>query len=220
MRERRQPSPGKGLLRWLRGSVVGGASFGLALTGHLCAGGQVNALTASALGGFVIVFGVALSSRQWRLPSLLAFLSGFQVVFHLIVSASSTPAWDADISSHAGHNMSMAATMDMSGSMDMSPVGGPVDHWMSSPAAMVAFHLAAAVITAVLLCHGEACCWALIGLLLRPLLLLRAPRRPLVVSRRWQPTAAPSPVGCEVLASDLVRRGPPVPRPMLVTSFL
>ncbi len=180
-----------GALRPLRGAAVGISATVLAVTGHVLAGGRPPAPTDLALllaAAWAVA--TALGGRRWGLPSLLAVLAGAQVVLHVGL-AGATPV------GAAGAGRAMAGMAGMAGSGGAAH--GP---WM------LLAHLAAALLTAVLLRRGEDWLWALLELVTRG---RRAPAAPPVVR-----AGAPLPFDGTVLAplpspyrSSEPRRGPP-----------
>jgi hypothetical protein len=142
-------APTRGTLRVLRGAAVGTTAIGLALAGHVSAGGALpGPTTAVALLALTVAGSVALSGRRWTGSSLFTVLLGVQVVFHVAFGSHPTATAPAGMTAHehAGHSMS---------------------------ASMVLGHLLAASVTALLLSHGESWCWRLAALLGRPLQVAR-----------------------------------------------
>lgn len=171
-------------LRGLRGSVVGLSAAGLGVLGHSMAGGALPSLSvvAAATAGLVLL-GVAMSDREWGLPSLLSVLLGAQLALHVVLASG--------------------ARAKMAGMPGMS-------HQGTVPGlAMTAVHVGAAVLAAALLRRGELWCQSLVHVLGRPLravLLVALP-----VPRPVLATAHPAPAGGHHLhlAHSLSRRGPP-----------
>jgi hypothetical protein len=183
--------PTEGLMRWLRGGVVGLVASTLALTGHSLAAGMslqpTHLVWASAC---AVPVAVALSGRRWTLPSLLTVLLGAQLAFHLAFAGMS----------HAGHGG--MATGSMAGPMTTETGHGAVS--------MVLSHVVAAMLTAMVLRRGEDWCWSLVRLLTRPWRLLLDVRLPLAQAplRLGVPLVAKA--GHLLLLSDSQpRRGPP-----------
>ncbi len=159
--------------------------MGLSVSGHILAGGALPApATAATLLGVTAAGSIALSGRRWTVSALVSVLLGVQVVCHLALAGS--PAGHLANHRHAAHGAS---------------------------ASMVAAHVLAAVVTAVLLSRGESWCWRLVALLSRPVHVAA-----LLTARTPQAFGAPSPApavgSLPVLRSLLLgdaqpRRGPP-----------
>lgn len=151
------------------------------------AGGALPSLSvvAAATAGLVLL-GVAMSDREWGLPSLLSVLLGAQLGLHVVLASGAR----AEMSTMAG----------MPGMSHQGTVPG---------LAMTAVHVGAAVLAAALLRRGELWCQALVHVLGRPLravLLVALP-----VPRPVLATAHPAPASGHRLhlAHSLSRRGPP-----------
>jgi hypothetical protein len=179
-----------GLARWLRGAAVGLSATALALGGHVLGGGQLPSsapLVACALA--TVLGSVALSGRRWTLPPLLGVLLGVQAAFH-VAFAGAAPAAANHALPGAHHTV-----------MTVHHTG-----WEMGVA-----HIAAALLTGLVLRRGEDLCWRLVVMLSRPLRVFRvlthpapadlAPHRivgpALPLARRW------------MLVDVAPRRGPP-----------
>ena len=180
-----------GTARGGRGLVVGSVASGLAVGGHVLAAGTPPGLMSLAgLTAAAVLVAVALSGVRWRLATLLALLLGVQATFH--VALASAGHAHAPALTHAAH---AGATTDGSG-------------WR-----MLAAHLVAAALTALLLRRGEDVFWQLASAVTRPARAARlllgapatAPRRPDLAGAR---STAPL-VGR--LVDVAPRRGPPAP---------
>jgi hypothetical protein len=127
----RAAPPVAGATRWVRGATVGWIASALSVGGHvLGAGGAPGLLPLTGLTSAAVLAAVALSGVRWRVASLLALLLGTQVVFHVVLAAAHAhPA----VPAHSTHLA--AAPGSVSGRM-------------------LALHLAAAVVTALLLRCG------------------------------------------------------------------
>jgi hypothetical protein len=178
-------------LRVARSAVVALSAIGLALLGHLTAGGSTptpGTLTMVVLVVWLLSYG--LSGRRWTVGPLVAVLLGAQLLFHVVF---------ADATATHAHFGSLAG--------DASPARG------HSALLMLAGHLAAALLTALLLRRGEDWLWGLVGLLARAWRAARiAAARPLDATRALagrQPGEVPAALG--LLEHAVARRGPPVP---------
>jgi hypothetical protein len=173
-------------LRWLRGSAVGAASVALATSGHVLGGGAVPAATVLLLSAGAMLLSVALSNRRWTLAPLLVVLLGTQVVCHVLLGG------------HGAGGASLhhpAVTAGAAG----SPAG-----------AMLAAHVAAALLTAWLLRCGDDCCARLVELLAVTWRVASAARP--TTLRRPQLSAAPVAAAAPTmreLEHAVARRGPP-----------
>jgi hypothetical protein len=158
------------------------------------AGGALPSAPVVALAtGVLVLLGVAMSGREWRLPSLLIVLVGAQLALHVALAGG------AEAQSHAMPGMSHA------GMADMGTLPGLT---------MSAMHVGAAVLAAVLLRRGEQWCLSLVDLLGRPVRAIRMVVVPLPRQRRL-PVQAPPPSGARTrhLSPSLSRRGPPALSP-------
>jgi hypothetical protein len=136
-----------GILRWVRAAVVGLSASGLALLGHVAAGGAAppaGQLTLAVLA--LLVVSRALSVRRWTIGPLLAVLLGSQALFHVAFSGLSGAA----VHAHGGQHVT--------GGTPMPGHSGPL---------MLLGHSAAALLTALLLRRGEDWLWSLVALVTR-----------------------------------------------------
>ncbi|MDE8669990.1 hypothetical protein PY310_15520 [Pseudarthrobacter sp. H3Y2-7] len=193
--------------RLLRTAAVAGSVLSLAVAAHLFGGGQLPPTPVLAACTALVVLCVMVLTR-WKLkiPVLGAVLTGGQVFLHSLFSALSTvtPGGSASSGSVSGRHLHTSA-----GAGIPLPAAQNLDGylpWDLEPA-MGTAHLAATLVTAVLLAKGEAALWALAAWL-RPILFLSpadfvhvtaapapSPRR-FTILRRTMPRAHP-------------RRGPP-----------
>jgi hypothetical protein len=179
-------------LRWIRGSVVGLSSILLAAVGHLAAGGMRPDGRLSLCAAVIAACaGVALSGRRWRLPSLLGVLLGAQLVYHVSFGGMSGDGTRAPTDS--------MCSMGAAGAMCGTSAG-----WM------IAMHVCAAVLTAMVLLRAESWCWTVVEVLTWPVRSRGAlpPLAPPEVALR------PSAVAFSVVSSPMLefvqpRRGPP-----------
>jgi hypothetical protein len=177
-------------LRLVRSAVVALSANGLALLGHLTAGGSTPApgpLMMLVLVVLLVTYG--LSGKRWTVGPLVAVLLGSQVLFHVVF---------ADATTTHGHHGSLA------GGMSSAP-GHPA-------LLMLAGHAAAAMLTAMLLRRGEDWLWGLVALLARA---WRAVR--IAAARPVDPTHASAgslpgevPAALDLLEHEVARRGPPL----------
>lgn len=141
-------------LRVLRGLVVATLSVTIAAFSHVAGGGLTPGVLGTVLAlAFAVLISIALSGRALSLPPLAAAVVASQVVFHLLFSlGAALPASARGV--HVGMlGMVMSggstATLPDLGSSTVSAVEGLAD------ARMWIGHLAAAVVTIMLLLHGE-----------------------------------------------------------------
>lgn len=150
--------PTSGALRWLRGATVGLVATGLALAGHALGGGAAPAAGPLSMIALAAVLGsVALSGQRWSATALLGVLLGVQLAAHVVFAAGAAAAVPMHHAPLAVHGLPMLAG-----------------------------HLAAAVLTALLLRRGETWCWRVTGLLSRP---VRATRALDVPVMPWRPAS-------------------------------
>ena len=176
-------------LRSVRAAVVALSASGLALLGHVAAGGTTPPSGQLALAILaVLVVSLALSARRWTIGPLLAVLLGSQALFHVAFSGAGA----AHV--HGGQHVGGASSM-------------PGHPWLL----MLVGHGVAALMTALLLRRGEDWLWGLVALLARAWRVARvAPEGPVGASR----TLAMSRSGdvqtvLDLLEHAVARRGPP-----------
>jgi hypothetical protein len=171
-------------LRGLRGSVVGLSAAGLGLLGHTMAGGALPSVPVVALAtAGLVLLGIAMSDRQWGLPSLLTVLVGAQLGFHLVLAGG------------AGAQMQAMPGMSHQG--------------MVPGLTMTAAHVAAAAVAAIVLRRGELWCHALVELMSRPVRAIALAVVPLPRLRPVPIHAAAGGTSQLHLSDSLSRRGPP-----------
>jgi hypothetical protein len=178
-----------GVLRSVRAAVVGLSASGLALLGHLAAGGTApppGQLVLAVLA--VLVVSLALSARRWTIGPLLAVLLGSQTLFHVAFSGAGA----AHV--HGGQHVAGASSM-------------PGHPWLL----MLVGHGVAALLTALLLRRGEDWLWGLAALLSRAWRVVRVASEEQVaaplsraMSRRGNMRAV-----LDMLEHAVARRGPP-----------
>jgi hypothetical protein len=151
------PTGTVGVWRVLRGGVVGATATALALGGHILAAGRPPSWTVVAAATVTIgVVSILLSRLRWTLPRLLALLLAGQAGLHTwFLWQQAPPPHAAHV--HTGHAPEHAATL------------------LPDDAGMLAGHVLAAVVTALLLRQGERwLCRVLDALALRAVRLLDA----------------------------------------------
>lgn len=156
-------SPAGGGLRALRAAVLALVALGLAATAHALAGGELPSPWTLAMAMGPLAAGAAvLTRRQLRTPSLLGWLATTQLLLHGFFAAGS-PAGDAN-AVVAGHgHAGAAASMPLSGLPAAGPAPGSSDALAlgHSGTGMLVAHVAAALLTALALSHGERVLWLL-----------------------------------------------------------
>ena len=178
-----------GALRMVRAAVVGLSAIGLALLGHLAAGGTApppGQLVLVVLA--VLVVSLALSARRWTVGPLLAVLLGSQALFHVAFSGAGV----AHV--HGGQHLPNGSAMP----------GHP-------GLVMLVGHSVAALLTALLLRRGEDWLWGLLALLARAWRVVRAAAEgPVAVARsRAMSRSGDVLAVLDLLEHAVVRRGPP-----------
>ncbi|SDR85159.1 hypothetical protein SAMN04488543_0615 [Friedmanniella luteola] len=190
--------PLAGPVRALRAGVLGTTSLGLALGGHLAAGGARPALTLLLVcAGLLGLTAVTATARRVRLPLLVPLLGVQQALLHLVFDAGSGAAACGAVDQHAGHAAG-AALSCAPGTVAMTMPGWP----------MTLAHVLATLATAWLLLRGEDALWALADRAVRAAAAAPTRRRPRAVVRRVAPL--PALVAVSAL-SPAAPRGPPVP---------
>jgi hypothetical protein len=201
--------PTSGVLRWVRGAVVGVAATGLAGAGHVTAGGASLSGTGLTLVTLVAVAtGVGLSNRRWTTTPLMAMLLGAQVVFHLAFGGINGPAMSPGGAAAMSH--ALPSNVDTAAGLSMADPTTGMTLTGEHGAAMLAGHLLAALVTGLVLRRGEDWCWRLVDLLTRPVqaAALRPPPLPTLPRLLTAPRAVPA--GRAGLLADVApRRGPP-----------
>jgi hypothetical protein len=178
-----------GVLRSVRAAVVGLSASGLALLGHLAAGGTApppGQLVFAVLA--VLLVSLALSARRWTIGPLLAVLLGSQALFHVAFSGA-------------------GATHVHGGQHEMSSPAMPGHPWL----VMLVWHGVAALLTALLLRRGEDWLRGLVALLTRAWRVVRVAAEEPVVAHRARAMSRPGDVGLvlDLLEHAVARRGPP-----------
>jgi hypothetical protein len=172
----------------VRAVVVGISASGLALLGHLAAGGTAPPPGQLVLAVLAVqVVSLALSARRWTLGPLLAVLFGSQALFHVAFSGAG-----------AGH----VHGQHVAGESAM-----PGHPWLL----MLAGHGVAALLTALLLRRGEDWLWGLVEMLARAWRVVRvAAEEPIAAGLpRAMSRSGDVPAVLALLEHAVARRGPP-----------
>jgi hypothetical protein len=179
--------------RALRGAVVASVGLGVAVAGHVHAGGTLTVGPLGVLVALVVVGACVLVSRtQWGVARLLAALAGMQVAVHACL-------WFESGSHEA--DTRLAGLLDATGTHAHAHAGGALS------ARMLLAHLVAVVVAAVLLAGLDAAV-VVIGALarrLRPVVVVPVPATAPARATR----ATPSLPAWALARSSVVRRGPP-----------
>ncbi|MET1152739.1 hypothetical protein [Arthrobacter sp.] len=192
-------------LRFGRSAVVAAAVLCLAVAAHTAAGGTLpHPAVVLALAMLTWLPVMILAGRRLAPATILAVLAGGQLALHqafeLFGTVHCTPSGVAEHAAHAEHAGHAAVALDCVAASA---------HTGNSPG-MLAAHLLATALTALMLARGEAALWALAAWL-RPLVQLPAvPTAPVAASL---PLAdqGPLPLHTAYLVILLPQRGPPVP---------
>ncbi|WP_113716737.1 hypothetical protein [Arthrobacter dokdonensis] len=198
--------------RLLRTGLLGATAFGLAAGAHMLAGGTLPGpgIMTALLSLHVLCF-TAATAIHLGLPAMTVLLGASQLVLHKAFDVLSAVVPAVPMAPGMGHPMSMAgqsaAMVHAAGAR-----GAGVDSMIQADAMsgwMVPAHIAATLLTAVLLAQGESALWALASWL-RPLCGPAAVVRPLT-ARQAIPKVLPAPLPrlpWRNLRPD-TRRGPP-----------
>jgi len=195
-------------LRAVRGAAASLTTILLAATAHTLAGaGAPSPLLIAIAALLTMPLGVALVGRRPSVVRTGTAVAGAQLAFHTLfavfddadaVSYMPPPGLAGHAAAHAMPTMTMLHTA--ASAHDMRP-GSP----------MVLAHVFAAVVTVILLHHGERMLRALGRGILRllPRLVAAPPRPP--VRRQTSPVVVRVARRTAVMATALSRRGPPLP---------
>lgn len=163
-------------MRLVRAGMLGAISLLLAVGAHHAGGGGLPRLPVLA---FLVLFTAPVvlfvTDRQCRLPRVLTALGVEQVLLHGALSVTTTAgACTAATVTAVGHHAMIltGGTCRMAGSSSVGhlaaagmPSGvmasGPMAHTLSSWP-MLAAHVVATLVTAVVIARGEAALWALL----------------------------------------------------------
>lgn len=178
-----QPCAQSGALRVLRGTVVGLTAVTLGAGGHGLASGMLPSATHLGIATLLaVILGVVMSGRRWRTPALVLVLGGAQAAFHLVLRGE--------------HAHGMAGMGQAS----------------SSALPMLLAHLAAALVSAGVLAHGDLRCERLLHLLSRPVRRVELPSVPVLVDLRAPGRSTRLGMRRQCWVESLQRRGPPAVR--------
>lgn len=145
-----------------RAAAVAVTVLALAAAAHMFAGGQLPAFPVmAALTAVVALSAVMLAGTKMTAPILAAYLGGCQAALHLSFSALSGPGTPIPGPAHHAGTVAGAAT---------AAAGAAHDHLSADVSfGMLGMHLAAVLLTALLMARGESALWALAAWL-RPLI--------------------------------------------------
>lgn len=194
-------------LRFGRSAVVAAAVLCLAAGAHTAAGGAMPpAAVVLALGALTWLPVMVLAGRRLGPVTVLAVLSFGQLALHQAFELFGTVqcAPSGPMAEHAGHAGHLGHAGHAAVALDCVSASA---HTGNSPG-MLAAHVLATAVTALMLARGEAALWALAGWL-RPLVQLpTATAAPVRVSLPIN-TQAPLPLYTAYLVRLMPLRGPP-----------
>lgn len=210
-------SPAAGALRLVRALAVALVVVALAAGGHVLAGGAApSPLLLGAGGVAVLLAATVLAGRRLSGTRIVALLGLGQAGLHTLLALSPAPACAAGVpaavSGHAGHSVQGVGDAASVATGLCATAGGHAhagDALLAGGTVMLAAHVAATALTAVLLLHGERALWSLWGWLLPAVRVVRAVPLP-VFPRLPRPEAALRVAPRPVLLDAASRRGPPV----------
>lgn len=202
--------PTRGATRLARAAAFGTATLALASGAHVSAGGELPSMMVLAVLVLPLMLAaMILTSRRCGPVLLVGALAAAQILLHetLMAVTSHVPVemFPAEM---GAHHAAQALISDQVSSHSASALGGldmaGPEGW---PIAMKAMHVAATVVTALLLARGEKALWRLVARLLPkllriPRLLLCGPRQTPVL--KSVPALRPS-----LVSGGLGLRGPP-----------
>jgi len=206
-------SPGDGVLRVARTVAVTAVVVGLAVAAHVAGGGRPpRGLALAGLAAAVAYVCAWAARRRLSLPILAGLLAAGQWALHHAFDLLDATCAPATAPVHAGHAVAAGScepAVTAAGLLAGSHSAAP--SW-----AMLAAHVAATAVSALVLASGERALWALCGLLAALLPALPRAAAPVAVPVRRAPdvAAAPRPRRAVLLRTS-PRRGPPTasPRP-------
>jgi hypothetical protein len=209
-------SPGDGALRVARTVAVTAVVVGLAVAAHVAGGGRPP----RALGLVGLALATAyvcawLARRRLSLPVLAGVLAAGQWALHhtfdVLEASCATTIVPA---AHAGHTVAAGSCEPVAAAAGSGLAAG--QHLAAPSWAMLLAHVAATLVSALVLASGERALWALCGLLATLVPALPRAAAPVAVPARRAPDvpAAPRPRRAVLLRTS-PRRGPPAasPRP-------
>jgi hypothetical protein len=201
-----------GLVRWVRGLLVGSTALSLAVGAHVLAGDGVPTagIALAALVATVLPPAVWLARRPLSLPRVLPVAAALQVALHVELSvlahgahagaaatggalpaagaatagAAAAGATTAVASPHAGHAGHLDAAALHEVLQHQAALGGAASHGLLPSAPMLAAHAAAVLLTCLLLATGDRTATWLLTWLTAVALLVRAAALPVPRARR------------------------------------
>lgn len=221
-------SPARGRQRWARSAGLSIATVGLAAAAHALGGGHVpgwSVLVVLTL--LVSLVSVLLTGRQRGFLVIVTAMGGLQLVLHQGFTLMSYPG-------HLGHPDQLGYPSQLGGTADSCGalpghllhqpgalrslctglVLGPQDQTMHAGVAMLVAHVVATLLLATVLANGERALWALVRLFV-PVLPWAA--EPVPRTRLRARSGAVVVPGVWTSVRCLVRRGPPVLAPVVLT---
>lgn len=204
---RPQPAPTTGAARVARATILGATSELLATAAHLTGGGRLpSAGVLTVVGILLALVAVTVTARRCRTGLLLVVLGVQQVALHLVFEAAASVGSHCPLPETVMHH---GAPLRLALARCPEPVmAGPAMHWPGGWTMWVG-HVAATVLTALLLARGETWLWQVADRVVASA--TAAPgRRRISGSRRAGCSAAFSLVGSRSFA-PAAPRGPPGP---------
>lgn len=213
-------SPAAGALRLVRALVVALVVVVLAAGGHVLAGGASPSPLLLGAGGVAVLLAAAvLAGRRLSGTRIVAVLGLGQAGLHALLALAPAPACADGVPAaasghavhavHAGQGVADAASAAAGLCATAGGHAHAGDALLAGGTAMLAAHVAATALTAVLLLHGERALWSLWGWLLPTVRVVRAAHLP-VFPRLARPETALRVAPRPVLLDAASRRGPPV----------
>lgn len=209
--------PATGGLRALRTAVVTVVVLALAVAAHVAGGGHVPSGPAAGAAVVAVALGAHVATRrQLTTVALLALLAAGQFVLHHVFMALDAARGPVDATAMPmgspghGHPVALLAVAPEASS-GVSGLAAGVDLGPVVLTPMLASHVVATLLTAVVLAGGERAVWRLWAWL-APLVVALVVRCEVVAVRLPRPATWDEhrPVHEAVLARVLPRRGPPV----------
>lgn len=206
-------SPGDGVLRVARTVAVTAVVVGLAVAAHVAGGGRPPRPLALVGLAFATAYVCAwVARRRLSLPLLAGLLAAGQWALHHAFDLVGAACAPVTAPMHAGHAVAAGSCEPVAAAAGV--VAGR--HAAAPSWAMLAAHVAATAVSALVLASGDRALWALCGLLAALLPALPRAAAPVAVPVRRAPdvAAVPRPRRA-VLLRVSPRRGPPtaLPRP-------
>lgn len=168
--------------RLLRTGLLGATALGLAAGAHVLAGGTLPGPgIMAALLSLHVLCSTAATAIHLGLPAMTVLLGASQLVLHKAFDAFSAAVPAVSMPPGMGHHPPSMAEQSAAMAHAAGAMGagmGPMDHADALSGWMVPAHVAATLLTAVLLAQGENALWALANWL-RPLCGPAAVVRPL-----------------------------------------